>query len=204
MNKAEASVKSGTTALDLANLVLDNALKANEKFPGTVAKQEIDQDRAAVDNARAQLDSYKSSLDVARYNLKKTAVTAPITGQISRYYYTPGNLVTSQTKLTTIVKVDPMYVYFDVDEPTLLRINKIRKKEMEMMRAADPEGFGKRLLCSPVFLSASAVAGRATGPRPAKWQRPATAGHATPSETRSSGDNKVPSGDVTNGPDEDY
>ena len=50
---------------------------------------------------------------------------SPIDGQISRYYLTLGNLVNQdQTLLTTVVSVDPMYVYFDMDEPTLLRIRK--------------------------------------------------------------------------------
>ena len=48
---------------------------------------------------------------------------SPIDGQISRYYLTPGNLVNQdQTLLTTIVSLDPIYAYFDMDEPTLVRI----------------------------------------------------------------------------------
>src|SRR5262249_24989520 len=43
-------------------------------------------------------------------------------GQISRYYLTLGNLVNQDsTLLTTVVSVDPMYAYFEMDEPTLLR-----------------------------------------------------------------------------------
>ena len=54
-----------------------------------------------------------------------TNVTSPIDGQISRYYLTLGNLVNQdQTLLTTVVSVDPMYVYFEMDEPTLLRTRK--------------------------------------------------------------------------------
>ncbi len=50
---------------------------------------------------------------------------SPIDGQVSRYYLTLGNLVNQdQTQLTTVVSVDPMYVYFDVDETTLLRVRK--------------------------------------------------------------------------------
>ena len=41
---------------------------------------------------------------------------------------TVGNLVNQdQTLLTTVVSLDPMYVYFDLDEPTLLRIRKARQ-----------------------------------------------------------------------------
>ncbi len=54
-----------------------------------------------------------------------TRVTSPIDGQISRYYLTLGNLVNQDpTLLTTVVSVDPMYAYFEMDEPTLLRTRK--------------------------------------------------------------------------------
>ena len=56
-------------------------------------------------------------------NLEFTRVTSPIDGQVSRYYLTLGNLVNQdQTLLTTVVSLDPMYAYFDMDEPTLLRV----------------------------------------------------------------------------------
>lgn len=50
-------------------------------------------------------------------------MTSPIDGQVSRYYLTLGNLVNQdQTLLTTVVSLDPMYAYFDMDEATLLNI----------------------------------------------------------------------------------
>jgi multidrug efflux system membrane fusion protein len=52
-------------------------------------------------------------------------VTSPIDGQVSRYYLTLGNLVNQdQTLLSTVVSLDPMYAYFDVDEPTVLRVRR--------------------------------------------------------------------------------
>ena len=55
-------------------------------------------------------------------NHEFTRVMSPIDGQISYYRKTLGNLVTqNQTRLTTIVSVDPIYVHFEMDEPTLLR-----------------------------------------------------------------------------------
>src|SRR5439155_1700092 len=74
---------------------------------------------------QAQLKAYQSSLEVYRLNLDFTRVTSPIDGRVSRYYLTLGNLVNQdQTLLTTVVSQDPMYVYFDTDEPTLLRIRR--------------------------------------------------------------------------------
>ena len=71
------------------------------------------------------MDSQNKSLEVYKLNKEFTRVVSPIDGQVSRYYLTLGNLVNQdQTLLTTIVSLDPMYVYFDMDESTLLRIRK--------------------------------------------------------------------------------
>src|SRR6202007_1358999 len=66
----------------------------------------------------------KAGLEVYKLNLSFCKVTSPIGGQVSRYYLTLGNLVNQdQTLLTTVVSLEPVYAYFDVDEPTLQRIN---------------------------------------------------------------------------------
>ena len=61
-------------------------------------------------------------MELYRLNYDFTRVVSPIDGQSSRYYKTLGNLVNQdQTLLTTVVSVDPMHVYFEMDEPTLGR-----------------------------------------------------------------------------------
>jgi multidrug efflux system membrane fusion protein len=64
-------------------------------------------------------------LEVFRLNLSFTKVNSPVDGQVSRYFLTLGNLVVQdQTLLTTVVSLDPMYVYCDVDEGTVLRVRR--------------------------------------------------------------------------------
>lgn len=93
------------------------------KTPGAVSVQQLDQDRAAVDEADAAVKAFQASLEVYKLNLSFTKVISPINGQVSRYFLTLGNLVTQdQTLLTTVVSLDPMYVYFDVDEGTVIRV----------------------------------------------------------------------------------
>jgi multidrug efflux system membrane fusion protein len=93
--------------------------------PGAVSAQQVDQDRAAVEEADAQVKAAEATLEVYKLNLDFTKVTAPIDGQVSRYYLTLGNLVNQdQTLLTTVVSLDPMYAYVDVDEPTVLRVRR--------------------------------------------------------------------------------
>jgi multidrug efflux system membrane fusion protein len=73
--------------------------------------------------AEARVKAFQKSLEVYTLNKEFTRVTSPIDGQVSRYYLTLGNLVNQdQTLLTTIVSLDPIYAYFDMDERTLLRI----------------------------------------------------------------------------------
>ena len=72
-----------------------------------------------MDEADAAVKAFQASLEVYKLNLSFTKVTSPIDGQVSRYFLTLGNLVVQdQTLLTTVVSLDPMYVYFDVDEGT--------------------------------------------------------------------------------------
>ena len=95
------------------------------RTPGAVSLQQLDQDKAAVGEAEAQVAAYQASVEVYQLNLAFTRVTSPIDGQISRYYLTRGNLVVQdQTLLTTVVSLEPMYAYFDLDEATLLRIRR--------------------------------------------------------------------------------
>ena len=78
-----------------------------------------------VDEAEARVKAYEKSMEISKLSHEFTRVISPIDGQISRYYLTLGNLVNQdQTLLTTVVSVDPMYVYFEMDEPTLLRTRK--------------------------------------------------------------------------------
>jgi RND family efflux transporter MFP subunit len=69
--------------------------------------------------------SAEAALKLARLNLDWTVVRAPITGRVGRAEITPGNLVQAgaptPTLLTTIVSLDPIYVYFDTDEQAYLK-----------------------------------------------------------------------------------
>jgi multidrug efflux system membrane fusion protein len=127
--KAQLDQAEGQVNLYKAQLELAKANYARDqnvaKTPGAVSLQQLDQDKAAVAEADAAVKAFQASVEVFKLNLSFTKVTAPVDGQVSRYYLTLGNLVVQdQTLLTTVVSVDPMYVYFDVDEPTVLRIRR--------------------------------------------------------------------------------
>jgi multidrug efflux system membrane fusion protein len=127
--QAQYDQAEGQVNLYKAQLALAKANYARDrdvaKTPGAVSSQQLDQDKAAVDEADAAVKAFQASLEVYKLNLSFTKVTSPIDGKVSRYYLTLGNLVVQdQTLLTTVVSLDPMYVYFDIDEGTVLRIRK--------------------------------------------------------------------------------
>ena len=87
-----------------------------------VARDRLDSAIASLNAGRAQVDAAKAALDAAQLDLSYTRVTAPISGRVDRALVTEGNYVTrGVTPLTTIVSIDPLHVYFDVDERTYLR-----------------------------------------------------------------------------------
>jgi RND family efflux transporter MFP subunit len=79
-----------------------------------------------VREAEGALAAAQASEAAARLNLDYTRITAPISGRIGRRLVTKGNLVQMQggnsgsTVLATIVSLDPIYAYFDVEESAFL------------------------------------------------------------------------------------
>jgi RND family efflux transporter MFP subunit len=97
---------------------------------GAVGKEEFDRYEGDYREAAANLDVAKANRDLAALNVGYTRITAPVSGRVSRDIVTLGNLIQSGdqnggTLLTTIVSVDPMYVYFDMDERTVLRVRQL-------------------------------------------------------------------------------
>jgi RND family efflux transporter MFP subunit len=95
-----------------------------------VARADMEKIQASRDIAVANLEADKAQVRSRALDLDYSKVTAPVSGRVSRYVVTVGNLIQSGdqgggTLLTTIVSVDPMYAYFDVDERTVLRVKQL-------------------------------------------------------------------------------
>jgi membrane fusion protein, multidrug efflux system len=122
LDQAKGQVTLYQAQLKLAKSTLERDIEIS-KTPGAVSPQQLDQDRAAVEQAEASVKAAQASLEVYTLNLSFCTVTSPIDGMVARYYLTLGNLVNQdQTLLTTVVSLDPMYAYFEMDEPTLVTI----------------------------------------------------------------------------------
>ena len=119
----EAQLASFRAQYKLADVNFQRAAKLLKQKG--ISQQEYDSDEASKEQAAAEVQSAEANIAIYKLNVTFTRVTSPIDGRISRYYLTLGNLVNQdQTLLTTVVSQDPMYAYFDTDEPTLLRIRR--------------------------------------------------------------------------------
>src|SRR6266545_191764 len=121
-DKADLVNKQATVVQKEALFRRTAALVANR----AASQEDYDVQKGDYEVARAAVGQTEAKLRASQLNLDWTKVTSPINGRLSRTLITRGNLVvTDNTLLTTIVSLDPIYAYFDVDEQTMLRIQQL-------------------------------------------------------------------------------
>jgi RND family efflux transporter MFP subunit len=125
--QADGQLADARAKMELAKRELDRGL--NLVVTSAVSEQVVDQRRQALQAAHAAETIAAGALKAAQLNVEFTHVIAPITGRVSRHLVSIGNLVSGSdngaTLLTSIVSLDPIYIYFDVDEATYLKNNKL-------------------------------------------------------------------------------
>ena len=126
--QADGQLADARAKAELAKRELDRGL--NLVQTSAVSEQVVDQRRQALQAAHAAETVAEGALRAAQLNVEFTHVMAPITGRVSRHLVSIGNLVQGSdngggTQLTSIVSLDPIYVYFDMDEATYLKNNKL-------------------------------------------------------------------------------
>jgi RND family efflux transporter MFP subunit len=122
-----------------------------------------DYDKAAGDlaEARATLKASRAARNTAKLNLDYSHVTAPVSGRISRRFIDIGNMIKADdTSLTRIECLDPMYVYFDIDERTFERVQ-------DFLEQAQASPGSRKLVPVAMGLSKNKDAGEAAEGRPA-------------------------------------
>ncbi len=118
--RAKAQVAARQADRDKAATNLERVRRAAENNAATPV--EITNAEAGAALAEAELASAMAAVAEAELNLSYTDIRAPVAGRISETKVDVGNLVgqTEPTLLTRIVQMQPMFVYFYVDEQRLL------------------------------------------------------------------------------------
>ncbi|MDO9169557.1 MAG: efflux RND transporter periplasmic adaptor subunit [Methylobacter sp.] len=130
LNYAEAELQRAKSKHELAK----NDLSRAERLfrVKAISEEEHDARSKGLQETGAAVQSAKASVYTARLNLEFTQVRSPISGRIGRELITAGNLVNGgggdATLLTFIVSTDPVYVYVDADERSVLKYRRQAKK----------------------------------------------------------------------------
>lgn len=125
--QARGQLADAKAKVDLAERELSRA-EALVKT-SAVSESVVDQRRQQLQSAQAASMQAEGALQRADLDVEFTKVRAPIDGRVSRHLVTVGNLVqgseSGATLLTTIVSLDPIHVYFDMDESIYLKNNRL-------------------------------------------------------------------------------
>jgi RND family efflux transporter MFP subunit len=113
-----------------------------------ISQEEADTRAATEKQGQESVEAARAAVKAAKLNIEFTRVTAPIAGRISRKLVTEGNLINGgsaqSTLLTTIVSMDPVYVYFEPDERSYLKYARLSQ---------NGKGAGSRETRNPVYLA---------------------------------------------------
>jgi membrane fusion protein, multidrug efflux system len=127
--QANGQLSDARAKAELGKRELDRALTLNQTQ--AVADSIVDQRRQTLQAAHAAILQAEGALKAAQLNIEFSHVVAPIGGRVSRHLVSVGNLVQGSdgggaaTLLTSIVSLDPIYIYFDMDETTYLKNNRL-------------------------------------------------------------------------------
>ena len=93
---------------------------------GVLARQDLDNQQMAVNQARGAVETDRGAIDSARLNLTYSRITAPITGRIGLRIVDIGNLVhaTDTTGLAVVTQLQPITVVFAIPEDDIPKVAK--------------------------------------------------------------------------------
>jgi multidrug efflux system membrane fusion protein len=127
LDKARASLNKAKATLET---VTADFSRADEQYSkGVIPKAEFDKAKGVLGEAKADIEAATAAVELADTNLHFCTIHAPFSGRLSKRLEDPDNLVKAdETLLTTIVELDQLYVTFDVDERTVMRVRRLIQK----------------------------------------------------------------------------
>ena len=126
--EAQGQLQTAQAQVTFASRDLERAVELSRTQ--ALSQQMLDQRRQALQSAEAAVITAEGTLKRAKLDVEFTQVVSPIDGRIGRKLVTEGNLITGgdtgATVLTTVVSLDPIYFYFNIDEQTYLKNTRLR------------------------------------------------------------------------------
>jgi RND family efflux transporter MFP subunit len=126
LDLAKANLEFAKASLIKTQADYDIGLDVQKASKGAISEQELVKRLGARDESRASVDKAKADLDNAQLNYDWCKVTSPITGRANRHFLDVGNLIMQDnTTLTNVVSLKPTWAYIDVDQNTVLNVQKL-------------------------------------------------------------------------------
>jgi RND family efflux transporter MFP subunit len=137
VQRAEAALTQ--SEVRFKRLDVDLVRASNLRQTKAISPEDFEKIKADRNDAEAAIGVARADLAKSKLNLEYTKITVPTldnggkftpsqprTGRVGRRQKDPGNLIKADdTMLTTIVTLNPMYIYFDVDERTVLNMRSL-------------------------------------------------------------------------------
>ena len=131
--RAEAQERVSASQLDYAKQQFERGADLVRR--GTIPQAQYDERNQAFLSAQASAEAATAATRVANLNLEYSEIRAPMAGRIDRRLVSVGNLIQpDQTLLTRIVTLDPIDIYFEIDERSLLNYARDARTRGESMQ----------------------------------------------------------------------
>lgn len=134
----QAKAELARTVAVLANATTEHARRKTLREKNAVSQEDLDRSTADKAVAEAAKATAEQQIVTAELDVEFAQIKAPIAGRVSKANTSVGNLISpgdgTSRILTTIVSVDPMHVYFDIDEQALLRYKEILRKSGKLLK----------------------------------------------------------------------
>jgi RND family efflux transporter MFP subunit len=127
LKRAQAEVGVAQSRLDQAHN--DEARALRLLGPRAISVEEAERRAASLHQAESSLAAARAAVDAAALDVEFTQVKSPLAGRAGRHLVDEGNLVTTNaTLLTTVVSLDPIHCYFDADERSVLKYQRLAQR----------------------------------------------------------------------------
>ena len=141
--QAQVALQQATVAQQQATLTQANEEYARQQrliAQNATSQADLENWRAQAGAAQAAVQEANANLELAQINLGYTRIVAPFDGRMGQHLVDPGNLVGNgaATKLATIQQLAPIYVYFTLDEPEVLRVRAAMRKAGQTVATMGP------------------------------------------------------------------
>jgi membrane fusion protein (multidrug efflux system) len=135
VDAAQAQLNNAQAALDVAKFNLDRVKPLAEQ--NALSAKDLDDANGNYLSSKANVDAARANLETAKLNLSYTTIASPITGISGSAAVADGTYVsTSNSQLTTVAALSPMWVTFSLSEAEMLRY----RDEIERGQMTRPPG----------------------------------------------------------------